>query len=261
MKNTMIRYTKPALFLTALLIMFLAACKNDDYYVDGGKANPNFSGNIMQYLESNPAKFDTIVQIVKLAGLEEVLSKEEVTFFAPTDEVIRRTIGTVNRTLNDSQRNKLNQKLFDAGRDTIQQFSDVPQNIWRKYLSRYIFKGKHVLKDYPQIDYGLKELYPGGFYYTYTNELANIGVVYNAVNNVRYTGYRQLGISFIPDPSNPERYFAAAVATSDVQPSNGAVHVLAIANGATRIGEAEISEAGDLFGFGTEFWTDVIYNR
>jgi len=261
MKNTFIKYIKPVAICSVLLIAMLASCKNDDYYQDGGKANPKFNGTVLQYLESNPAKFDTLVQIVKLAGLEDVFNKEDITFFAPTDEVIRRTIGTVNRTLNDPYKNRLNQVLFDLGKDTIKTFSDVPSTIWRKYLLRYVFKGKSVLKDYPQLDFGLTELYPGGFFRGYNNDLCNIGVVYNSTNGVKYTGYRQLSISFIRDSSTPENIIPAAVATSDVQPTNGVVHVLAIAGELDLIGETLVSPGGDLFGFGDDFWVDVVFNR
>lgn len=260
MKNTIKRYIKPVAICSALLVMMMASCKNDDYYIDGGKADPKFKGTILEYLQSNPAKFDTIAQIVKLAGLEEMFSKEEITVFCPTDEVVRRTIGLVNRTTDDELRNKLNQELFNNAKDTIKVLSDIPPAVWRKYMLRYVFKGRFVLKDYPQLDFGLKELYPGGYFYTYNNDLANVGVVFNAVNNVKYTGYRQLSISFVPDASNPKQYIPAAVATSDVQPTNGVVHVLAVANGSF-IGETETSRAADNFGFGYEFNVDVIFNR
>lgn len=262
MKNTIKRYLKPIAICSVLLTMMVASCKQDDYYQDGGKAEPKFNGTVLQYLQSNP-KFDTIAQIVKLAGLEDMFSNEEITFFCPTDEVVRRTIGFVNRPINDYYKNTLNQMLFDQGKDTISVLADVPPSIWRKYLLRYVFKGKYVLKDYPQLDFTLKQLYPGGFYYTYNNDLANIGVVYNAVNNVKYTGYRQLSISFVRDVSNPNQslIYSAAVATSDVQPTNGVVHVLAIAGGLTTIGEVFVSPMGDYFGFGTDFWTDVVFNR
>ena len=258
MKN-IIQYMKPATLCAVLLMLLMASCAKDEYYIDGGKADPKFNGTIMQYLESDP-RFDTIAQIVKLADMEEVLSNENVTFFVPTDEVIRRTIGEVNSPIIEL-RNRLNQELFDQGRDTIKVLADVDPEIWKKYLSRYIFKGTYLLRDYPQLDFALKALYPGSFYYTYNNDLANIGVVYNSVNNVRYTGYRQLSISFIPDPSNPADYIAAAVATSDVQPTNGAVHVLALSLGGSKIGETESHIGANNFGFGTEFNRDVILSK
>jgi len=258
MKNIIKRYFKPAAILSILLAMVITSCKKDEYYNDGGKANPVFNGNIMQYLESNP-KFDTIAQIVKLAGMEDVFKNENITFFAPTDEVIRRTIGLVNTPIPEL-RGGLNQLLFDTGRDTLKTLSDVQPVIWRKFLGRYIYKGSYKLKDYPQIDFNLRELFPGSYYYTYDNDIANIGVVYNSVNGVKYVGYRQLAISYLPDPSNPSNFGTAAVASSDIQPSNGVVHVLAITMNRS-IGEVPTDYNANIFGFNSDFFTDVMFSR
>ncbi|WP_256004764.1 fasciclin domain-containing protein [Pedobacter deserti] len=259
------KYFKTLALCSALLILLIGACKQDDYYLDGGKADPKFNGNILQYLESNPAKFDTLVRVIRIAGLEDMFANEEITFFAPTDEVFRRTIGQVNRTSQfngDPYVNKLNQELFRAGTDTIANFEDVPAEIWRRYLMRYVFKGKMRLRDYPQLDPNLRQLYPGGYFYTYERDLANIGVVFNSANNIAYAGARQISFSFLPDPSNPELYYSAAVATSDVQPTNGVVHVLAVFAGAIQIGELFVDPVGsDNFGFNYEFNTDVLLNR
>ncbi|MGV8878763.1 MAG: hypothetical protein ACOH2A_07005 [Sphingobacteriaceae bacterium] len=258
------RYLKPLTLLALLAVMVISSCQKDNYYVDGGKSDPVFKGNILQYLESNP-KFDTIAQIVKLAGMEDVFANEKVTFFAPTDEVIRRTIGQVD-AVNIELRGGLNQALFNVGKDTIKTLSDVDPNIWKKFLSRYIFKGVYKLKDYPQLDFDLKPIYPGSFYKSYNGDLANIGVVYNGVNGVKYTGYRQLSFSYIPDSSNPSRYIPIAVATSDIQPSNGIVHVLAVfvgnnSSGVDKIGATEHSFGANFFGFDGEFVFDVILSK
>ncbi|WP_285008908.1 fasciclin domain-containing protein [Pedobacter faecalis] len=259
------KYFKTIALCSALLMFLIGACKQDEYFLDGGKSDPKFNGNVLQYLESNPSKFDTLVRVIRIAGLEDLFSNEEITFFAPTDEVFRRTIGQVNRQSqfgDDPYVNKLNQELFSAGRDTIANFEDVPAEIWRKYLLRYVFKGKMRLRDYPQLDFRLRQLYPGGYFYTYERELANIGVVFNSANGVRYAGSRQISISYLPDPSNPEAIQSAAVATSDVQPSNGVVHVLAVYAGTEFIDELRLDrQASDNFGFNKEFNIDVVLNR
>lgn len=252
------RYIKPVVLFAVFVLMVVSSCQKDDYYVDGGKSDPVFNGNVLQYLESNP-KFDTIAQIVKLAGMEETFTNEQITFFCPTDEVIRRTIGQVD----NPELFGLNELLFQVGKDTIKTLADVDPIIWKKFLSRYVFKGVFKLKDYPQIDFDLKPIYPGAFYYSYNNDLANIGVVYNAVNGVRYTGYRQLSISYIPDSSNPNFYLPVAVASSDIQPSNGVVHVLALYQGEdkNKIGEVENEFGANIFGFDGEFLQDVILSK
>lgn len=253
MKNFIKQFIKPIAVCSVALLMMVASCKQDEYYRDGGKSNPVSDKDILQYLESNP-QFDTVAQIVKLAGMEEIFKNEKITFFAPTDEVIRRTIGTL-RT------GGLNTALFALGKDTVKVLSDVDPGIWRKYLSRYIFKGAYKLNDYPQLDFQLKAIYPGSFYRTYTNDIANIGVVYNSVNGVRYIGYRQLSISFIPDPSDPDQFIPAAVASSDIQPKNGVVHVLALWVDRDNIGDALVSDLSNEFGFNYDFTTEVVLSK
>jgi len=233
MKTMMRKYIIP-IVCSAMLIVTVSSCSKDKYYKDGGLANANFNGTILQYLESRP-QFDTIAQIVKLAGLEDVFTKENITFFAPTDEVIRRTIGQVyphDEALSSGfePQEDLNKTLFKYGKDTIKNLSDIPGPIWKKYLMRYVLKGSYYLKDFPQLDFDLRPLYPGGYYYGYNQDLSNIGVVFHTANTVKYSGYRQLCIAGIPDQSNPQNYYngAAPVSSSDIHPTNGVVHSLAV---------------------------------
>lgn len=258
MKKFIKRHFTPLVVCSVMLTLMVSSCAKDDYFVDGGPAKAEFNGSVLQYLESNP-KFDTVAQIVKLAGMEDVFTNQDITFFAPTDEVIRRTIGLVNTNLPNLCCG-LNQRLFEAKKDTIKVLSDISSTTWRKFLMRYVFKGKNKLKDYPQLDFNLKPLYPGGFYLGINNDLSNIGVVYNSVAGVAYTGYRQLSISYIPDSSNPQYFIAAAVASSDIQPKNGVVHALGLWI-FDRIGDTYVSSGANVFGFNDDFAREVVLNR
>ncbi|MBE7177394.1 MAG: fasciclin domain-containing protein, partial [Mucilaginibacter polytrichastri] len=213
--SAMLKNIKTLPLFIGLVVLFVGACKQDDYYVDGGKAQAKFDGNIMQYLESKPV-FDSVVQVIKLAGLEDTLANQQVTFFAPTNNNIRLTVFM------------LNQDLFMQNKDTIKTLDEIDPLIWRKHLLRYMFRGANLLKDYPQLDYSLEAIYPGQNYYSLGNTVSRIGVVYNDQNGVRYVGYRQLVISYIANLSQQNTgRIRAAVASSDIQPQNGVVHVLA----------------------------------
>lgn len=202
-------------------VLFLSGgCEQDEYYIDGGLADPVFDGSVLEYLESKPAEFDSLVQVIKLAGLEETFRQEEFTFFAPRDRNIKELIGRADGS-------GLNWNLYLLGKDTVQTLADVDSLIWRKYLHRHMFRGKNKLMDYPQIDFDIKTIYPGQNYYALSDDVFNIGVVYEDAGGVQYAGYRQLRISFIPDVSRPdENWYTVPVASSDIQPSNGVVHVL-----------------------------------
>ncbi len=80
-------------FITVMLILGMGSCKKDAYYQDGGLAQAKFDGSIMDYLDSKPREFDSIAQIIRLAGLEEDFKSKEFTFFAPRDENIKKLIG------------------------------------------------------------------------------------------------------------------------------------------------------------------------
>lgn len=233
---------KNLLFICVAILLAGSSCKRDVYYSDGGKAIATFQGDMLQFLESKPVLFDSIAQIVKLAGLEESFRKDTFTFFAPNDEYIKNTIGTIYT-------DGLNRRLYDLGKDTILKVSDISPLIWKKYLQRYMFKGVNKLKDYPQIDFGQKLMFPGQLYYSTDRSVFNIGVEFQDANGIKYIGYRQLTISFIPDISRPnDNWFTTRVSSSDINPLNGMIHTL--------------QWNGGNFGFNrNEFFDEVISSR
>lgn len=221
-------------FQLMLVICFFSACKRDQYYTDGGKADGRFNGTVMQYLSSKPKEFDTLLQVIKLAGLDQTLSKDEVTFFAVSDVNIKALIGRIDQ-------GGVNRRLYNDGKDTIKVLTDIDGLIWRKYLQRYIYRGKNKLMDYPQIDFGQQVIYPGQIYYSVSNSVANIGVVYNDAGGIRYMGYRQLHISYIPDISRPtQNWRTVRVSSSDIEPNNGIVHVLEVSGSQFGFDQGEV---------------------
>lgn len=217
-------------FLVLMAVSLFSACKKEDY-IDTGIHEAKFNGTIWNYLESRPDLFDTLMVALKVAKLDDVLKNDEVTFFAPPDPCILKSVWI------------LNQQLFRSGQDSITKLEQVRPEVWRKYLSRYIFKGKYVAKDYRQIDTLNLAAFSGGVYKNIAGDDMNIGVLYNDVISknessggtqvIKYAGYRQLYLNFPYTFSVPEElqdflvpYITAPVATSDIQPTNGVLHVL-----------------------------------
>jgi uncharacterized surface protein with fasciclin (FAS1) repeats len=202
------------IFLTIIsVIIALSSCKKE-YYVDGGVHDPNYDGTILQFLKSRPELFDTLVKVLEMGDYATLLNdpNANVTFFAPTSQSIAKSMTSLNRS------------LFQRGQDTVLDVKQVSPEVWEKYLSKYIYRDKYLLKDYPQIDTVDMLAYPGQGYISIGGEAMNIGTFYNDVRTknsagveqiVKYAGYRQVLINY----SNP-------VATSDIQPTNGVVHVL-----------------------------------
>lgn len=219
--NSLKKYSLHGVALLMIALTALSSCKKNNYYLDSGLANPYFDGNVVDYLNAKPFYFDSVAAIVKLAGMEDIFTSDTLTFFAPTDYSILNLIKSTNSA------------LYSGGFDTIRTLQDVPPEIWRKYLSLYLFHGANQLKDYPQIDYSLLINFPGQMYYSWDNQPMNIGVVYNSDNGVKYVGYRQLSISYIPDAAAPTANWTTSfVASCNILTKNGVVHVLS-ANHAT----------------------------
>ncbi|GAA4139919.1 fasciclin domain-containing protein [Sphingobacterium kyonggiense] len=199
--------------LAVVMIICFTGCKK--YYFDSGIHDPKFEGNTIQYMEQKKPFFDSTLMVLELAGMKQVVQNEEVTFFAPPSGCITRAVLGLNKYLQFN------------GKDTVKQLDQIKPEVWKNLISNYIFKGKNLLKDYPQRDTISYVAYPGQNYTSYGGRIMNIGVIFNDAGGVQYAGYRQLFLAYIPDLSNPQIALRnIPVATSDIQTNNGVMHVL-----------------------------------
>lgn len=215
---------KKAYFLTFIAALLMLASCSKDYFDDSGVHKAKFDGNMLQYLEQHGADkrsvFDSLLTIVKLAGLENAIANEQITFFAPPDPTIGRAI------------NYLNERLFTAGQDTVTDLSEVDSRVWKKMLQGYIIQGNLGIVDFPQVDTMEVNAFSGRLYQTKDEDLiVNIGTVFHDLKNdgvsIKYQGPRQLLLSYIPDMSTPTNFWVNSyVATSNIEPTNGRLHVL-----------------------------------
>ena len=67
-----------------LLAVLMYNCADDSYLIDGGKANPYYNGNMMQYLESRPDYFKDLVEVIRLSGMEDVFAVSYTHLTLPT---------------------------------------------------------------------------------------------------------------------------------------------------------------------------------
>lgn len=208
-------------FLLLLLVAVITGCQKKDYFKNSGKQKAQFDGTVLQYLESRPDMFDSVVKIIHFAGMDDIFDKEEITFFAPADSSIRAAIQMLNLTLSS------------LGNQKVTSISQIKPEVWRHQLSRYVFKGKKSMNDFPQLDPANVAAYPGRIYSSYDGEIMNVGVIYNDAGGVKYAGYRQLQLSYIPSQSTPldyQSWYPVAVASVNIEPSNGYVHALQFSN-------------------------------
>lgn len=206
----------PIFILTVFFSVSMVNCQDDSYLQDGGVHNPYYNGTIMDYLEKFPDShyFTELVEVIKYAGLDSVLHNDSVTFFAPPDWSIRFSVNALSRKL-----------YLYSGQDSIKDLRQIRPSVWRDFLSMYIIPGKYRLKDIPQLDTANVKAYSGQAYYSYGGRPMNIGVVYFDAGGVKYAGARQILFSYVNDFTTMDMV-NAYVATSDIQPTNGVLHVI-----------------------------------
>lgn len=199
-----------------ILVILFTGCRKDDYYMDTGVHKARYDGSILQYLKSKPDYFDTLVKVISLAGMEDVFEDSVITFFAPPQQCILRSVHALNRY------------LYFTGKDTVIRLGQINKEVWKDLLSLYILPDRYQLKDFPQIDTTLLQTFPGQGYISWKGRPMNVGVIYNDAGGVKYAGYRQLCYSYITDPTSEDYggMINVVVASSDIQPGNGVVHVL-----------------------------------
>jgi hypothetical protein len=203
------------LLLAGLLVVIASACKKD-YYVDGGLANPYYKGSIYAYLKNDPYLFDTVAYVIERSGLKDMLDKDTVTFFSPTDDAIK------------SAMDDLNFYRYNNVEDSVH-LEDIDPEVWKKFLSMYILPGKHLAKDFARVDPVNVYAYPGINYVMLSGYILNIGLIYQDYNGVEAVGARVIRVTDITyDPANYANNPSVIVATSDIQPYNGVLHVMNI---------------------------------
>lgn len=202
--------------VSVLCMVFLSAFSvtgcSDDYAIDGGTSNPYFDGNVMQYLESHPELFEDLVTVIKMTKWNDILSNEEVTFFAPSDFSIDRSV------------NYLNDALYNYnGKEKITELSQVNKSVWEDIIGMYVIEGKYRLNDIAQIDTVALSTYPGQTNFTYDKSYKmTMGVCYGEANGIKYAGYRQVMYAY-PDLGLQNYSY---IASCNIEPHNGIVHVI-----------------------------------
>lgn len=202
--------------LGLIIVLFSLGGCTKEYYFDSGVHEAKFDGTIIDYLNTRPEYFDTLVNVIEIAEMNDVFTNKEITFFAPPNGSISKAVQGLNRY------------LLRDGKDTVSNLRQIKKEVWKEILSLYVFDGKYTLKDIPQLDTVDIEAFAGQSYESLSGRPMVLGVVYNNAGGVKYAGYRQLWISYIKDFSKPKtERVNIPVATSNIQPNNALLHVLA----------------------------------
>ncbi|MCF3107926.1 fasciclin domain-containing protein [Niabella sp. CC-SYL272] len=94
-------------------LILLASCKRDDYLTGGSLHNPKFDMTTYDFLKNRPdGLFDTLVSLIDKAGLKDLLNKNNITFFAPTDYSILKYLDS--RTKQEQKINENRKWTLDS---------------------------------------------------------------------------------------------------------------------------------------------------
>lgn len=193
------------------MIVIFSSCRKD-YYYDSGLQKGVYAESVLTVLQKQPFFFDSVVKVIHLAAMDNIISDSAITFFAPTDHSIYKAMNALNTDMHNSFQDSLH-------------LEDVPQEVWQRFLSRYIFRGKYMLKDITRRDPSQLNVYPGMNLESWDNYIMNLGVVFSDYEGTKDVGPRRVTITDIGDLANPVK-ITAVVATSDMQTKNGIIHVL-----------------------------------
>ena len=203
--------------IALIFAVVVSSCNRDEYLIDGGVASPELNMSTYEFLASRTL-FDTLVMAINKAGLRELLDKEEVTFFAPTNFSFKSHMDERTRLGKTSTNNP----------DYVFTFEDFTAEELRDSLQSYIFSGKIYRQD----------LTPQGYIFTalsgtqsrisleprkdYTDQLTtNPSYVYlTRKRGLRWDAWDAENVS------NTEKDVQVRIQTSGLISTNGVIHVL-----------------------------------
>lgn len=211
----MLKYFKISMITCCILTtVFSTSCKKE-YFFDTGVSIAKYDGNMLQYFDNSPRLFDTLARVIRYAGLEKYFTDSSITFFAPADSSIIKTYSYINSNFRA------------AGMDTLKRFEDLAPEFWKNILMQYMFRGKKGIEDYPQLDFSNLYSFSGQYVSNIGGSVMNIGTVFTDARGLKYKGYRRLYLNYVPSEASPlQNWIQGPVATCNIQPANGFIHVL-----------------------------------
>lgn len=205
---------------TAFLLIW-SSCKKG-YFVDEGIHNGKINMTTYDFMQSRSDIFDTVLMAIDKAGLKSYYQQQEVTFFTPQNYSIRVALKNVNTFLKTkliSDPSKLVKDSLGYPRDTVL-FNDIKPEIWKKMLESYSLKSKRPLASFP---------FPAEEQVSISGEKTRTFIRAQAWQNVEGAGAKALSYQFFRKSlsiANKIDTIEIRVITSDLQTTNGVLHVL-----------------------------------
>ncbi|WP_345208926.1 ATP/GTP-binding protein [Mucilaginibacter gynuensis] len=192
--------------LLLVLSVLVSACKKDGGYFKSTDGNRKFNGTTLQYLQSKPGVYDSLLSVVKRMSLEETLTDSNVTLFAVTNPSFQLALTNLNTLRRQSDKDPLFLSNIDGIHlDTM--------------ASYYIIRGKKtsdslLLQDGLDLE-GVRYGYP----------------MHAKVTRASASGYTEGGPEVIEFSNTKHSKFVrfwstTTTGSNNIQTNNGIVHVV-----------------------------------
>ena len=195
------------ILLAISIVLTIVSCTTDYNMNNTGLANGKFDGTMYDYFHSDSYNWDSLIIMIDRAGLQdlfngEVEGYEEITFWGPTNNSIRRW-------------------MLEGGTGVPKHLKDLSPEECRKYVMAHVVKGKTMLNDIPRGTINMGSVSGGMTMYGEDNK--NEMWVYT--EQLPYNGVIDVGAVIIKIRSM-RTLVDIDIASCNIEPTTGVVHSL-----------------------------------
>ena len=195
------------ILLAISVALTIVSCTTDYNMNNTGLANGKFDGTMSDYFHSDSYNWDSLIIMIDRAGLQdlfngEVEGYEEITFWGPTNNSIRRW-------------------MLEGGTGVPKRLKDLSPEECRKYVMAHVVKGKTMLNDIPRGTINMGSVSGGMTMYGEDNK--NEMWVYT--EQLPYNGVIDVGAVIIKIRSM-RTLVDIDIASCNIEPTTGVVHSL-----------------------------------
>lgn len=191
------------LLLAIIFLGLIFPSCNDDYFTDGGLADGELNMTTYDFIKSRPDMFEKLIWVIDQNNLKEQINKDGTTFFPPKDQSIEEYLE--KRDQESVQLDKLPQTEIDTLGMKL-----------KMYMFPYV-----IMRD--DLSPKMKE------YVSVSDDLMGVTLKIEPYNEIPGFGPSTVilsGPAVIKEGGTIAIRNNAEVATSDLESTNGAVHVL-----------------------------------
>ena len=195
------------ILLAISIVLTIVSCTTDYNMNNTGLANGKFDGTMYDYFHSDSYNWDSLIIMIDRAGLQdlfngEVEGYEEITFWGPTNNSIRRW-------------------MLEGGTGVPKRLKDLSPEECRKYVMAHVVKGKTMLNDIPRGTINMGSVSGGMTMYGEDNKKE----MWVYTEQLPYNGVIDVGAVIIKIRSM-RTLVDIDIASCNIEPTTGVVHSL-----------------------------------